>query len=68
MLWMNALTLNFILKPHKELQILFNKEAAEMKSHDMDFAQRNLFENIETRNFLQWNLWIQIMTEEQANS
>jgi catalase len=45
-----------------------NEEAAEMKSRDMDFAQRDLFENIDKGNFPQWNLKIQVMTEEQANS
>ena len=39
-----------------------------MKSRDMDFAQRDLFENIDKGNFPQWNLKIQVMTEEQANS
>jgi catalase len=45
-----------------------NEEAAEMKSRDMDFAQRDLFENIDKGNFPQWNFKIQVMTEEHANS
>jgi catalase len=34
----------------------------------MDFAQRDLMENIDADNFPQWNLKIQVMTEEYANS
>lgn len=41
-----------------------DKEAAEMKSHAMDFAQRDLFENIDKGNCPQWKLKIQVMTEE----
>ena len=44
------------------------EETAKMKSHDMNLVQRDLFENIVARNFPKWNLQIQIMTEEQANS
>jgi catalase len=32
------------------------------------FSQRDLMENIDAGNFPQWNLKIQVMTEEQANS
>lgn len=45
-----------------------NEQAAQMKSLDMDFSQRDLFDNIEGGNFPQWNLKIQLMTEAEANS
>lgn len=45
-----------------------NEEAAQMKATDMDFSQRDLFENIEAGNFPKWNLQIQVMTEEEANA
>ena len=45
-----------------------NEQAAQMKSHDMDFSQRDLFDNIEGGNFPQWNLKIQVMTEAEANN
>jgi catalase len=48
-------------------QEFHNEEAAQMKANDMDFAQRDLMEN-RCRNFPQWNLKIQVMTEEYANS
>lgn len=44
-----------------------NEEAAQMKAFDMDFSQRDLFENIEADNFPKWNLKIQVMTEAEAN-
>ncbi|MBI5914296.1 MAG: catalase [Bacteroidetes bacterium] len=43
-----------------------NAEAAEMKSKDMDHAQRDLVEAIDRGNFPKWNLKIQVMTQEQA--
>src|SRR5690606_1282078 len=43
-------------------------EAAEMKSKDMDWAQRDLVEAIDKKDFPKWNLKVQIMTEEQAKN
>lgn len=43
-------------------------EAAEMKSKDLDFAQRDLFENIKVGNFPKWDMKIQIMTEEESRN
>lgn len=40
-----------------------DREAAEMKSKDMDFAQRDLVENIDKGNFPKWDMKIQVMTE-----
>jgi catalase len=34
----------------------------------MDFAQRDLYENIEKGNFPKWNLKIQVMTEQEAKN
>ena len=45
-----------------------NEEAAQMKAHDMDFSQRDLYENIDAGNFPKWNLKIQVMTETEADS
>ncbi len=45
-----------------------NEEANQMKAQDMDFSQRDLFDHIESRNFPQWNLKIQVMSEAQADS
>ncbi len=43
-------------------------EAAAMKSQDMDFAQRDLVENIDKGNFPRWDMKIQVMTEAQSRT
>lgn len=68
----NAFNERFYVKFHfKTAQGIKNfssEEAAQMKAHDMDFSQRDLFENINAGNFPQWNLKIQVMTEAEALS
>jgi catalase len=43
-------------------------EAAEMKSKDLDFAQRDLYESIENGDYPKWHLKVQVMTEEEARN
>ncbi len=43
-----------------------DEEAAEMKSKDMDFSQRDLIEHIENGEYPKWNVKIQVMTPKQA--
>lgn len=43
-----------------------NEDAVEMKGQDPDFAQRDLFEAIESGNYPKYALKIQVMTFEQA--
>jgi catalase len=45
-----------------------DSEAAEMKGKDPDWAQRDLLEAIDRKDFPKWNLKIQIMIEEQAKT
>jgi len=45
-----------------------NDEAGQMKAQDMDFAQRDLIENIAAGNFPKWNMKIQVMTEQEAKT
>lgn len=45
-----------------------NESAAEMKSIDPDFAQRDLVNAIDSGNFPKWTLNVQIMTEEQSRT
>ena len=54
----------FHFKTAQGIRNFIIEETAEMKSHDMDFAQRDLFENIEVGDFPQWNLQFQVMIEE----
>ncbi len=42
-------------------------QANVMKSKDLDFAQRDLVEAIENKQFPKWKLFIQVMTEKQAH-
>jgi catalase len=58
----------FHFKTAQGIRNFTNEEATQMKSHDMDFAQRDLLENIDDGNFPQWNLKIQVMTEAEATS
>jgi len=43
-----------------------NDEANEMKGKDLDFAQRDLVDAIDNKDFPRWDLSIQVMTQEQA--
>lgn len=46
---------------------LTDQEAAEIISHDRESHQRDLYESIEKRDFPRWTMFVQIMTEEEAN-
>jgi catalase len=58
----------FHFKTAQGIKNFTNEEAAQMRATDMDFAQRDLFDNIEKGNFPKWDLKIQIMTEADATS
>lgn len=58
----------FHFKTAQGIKNFTDEEAAQMKSVDMDFSQRDLLEAIDRSEFPKWNLKIQIMTEEQAKS
>lgn len=45
-----------------------NDEATHMKGIDPDFAQRDLVEAIDKKDFPKWALKVQVMTEEQAKT
>jgi len=45
-----------------------DSEAAAKKSEDMDFAQRDLFDNIAEGNFPKWDLKIQVMPEAESKT
>ncbi len=56
----------FHLKTQQGIANFTDAEANEMKGKDPDFAQRDLVEAIDQKNFPRWILKIQVMTEEQA--
>lgn len=73
-------TFSFINKDNERFYVKFHMltkqgiknftdaEAAEMKSKDMDFAQRDLIENIDKGNFPRWDMKVQIMTEAESRT
>jgi len=70
--FINAENERFYVKFHmitqQGIKNFTDAKAAEMKSRDLDFAQRDLFENIEAGNFPKWSMKIQVMTEEESKS
>ncbi|MFD0700357.1 catalase [Myroides pelagicus] len=58
----------FHFKTAQGIKNLNGPQANEMRKTDMDFAQRDLYENIEKGNFPKWNLKIQVMTEAEAET
>ena len=56
----------FHFKTVQGIKNLTGPEADQMRATDMDYAQRDLYENISNGNFPKWNLNIQVMTEQQA--
>lgn len=56
----------FHFKTAQGIKNFSDAEAAEMKSKDMDFAQRDLLEAIDKGDFPRWHLKVQIMPEADA--
>jgi catalase len=57
----------FHFKTMQGIKNFTNQEAADMKSLDLDFAQRDLVDAIDKKDFPKWALKIQVMTDEQAS-
>ncbi|KOS05891.1 catalase [Flavobacterium akiainvivens] len=70
--FINANNERFYVKFHiltqQGIKNFTDAEAADMKSKDLDFAQRDLFENIEQGNFPKWSMKIQVMPEAEAKT
>src|SRR6187402_2148474 len=56
----------FHFKSLQSIKNFTNDEAAGMKAHDPDFAQRDLVEAIDRKDFPRWALKIQVMTPAQS--
>ncbi|TWR24421.1 catalase [Mucilaginibacter pallidiroseus] len=56
----------FHFKTLQGIKNLSAREAGELKGRDPDFAQRDLLTAIAEKDFPQWQLYIQVMTSEQA--
>lgn len=70
--FINAQNERFYVKFHfitsQGIKNFTDAEAAEMKSKDLDFAQRDLFENIDNGNFPKWEMKIQVMPEAESKT
>ncbi|MDP4185392.1 MAG: catalase [Bacteroidota bacterium] len=58
----------FHLKTKQGIKCFTDKEAGEMKGKDTDWAQRDLVDAISKGDFPQWQMQIQVMTDEQAKA
>lgn len=58
----------FHFKTAQGIKNFSDAEAADMKSQDLDWAQRDLVEAIDNAHYPRWHLKIQVMTEDQAKT
>ena len=69
-MWVNAAGERFWVKYHfhtqQGMEFLTNEEAATIAGQDADFHRRDLFEAIEAGDFPEWELSVQLFTDEDA--
>lgn len=58
----------FHFRTQQGIQNLTDAEAANLIGRDRESSQRDLFDSIENGDFPRWSLYIQIMTEDEANA
>ncbi|TSA86009.1 catalase [Helicobacter mehlei] len=58
----------FHLKSMQGIKNLTSEEAAKVRAHDLDSAQRDLFEAIERGDYPKWRMSIQVMPESEAKT
>lgn len=58
----------FHFKTQQGIKNFTGPEADEMRSKDMDWAQRDLVQAIDNKDFPKWTLKIQVMTDDQAKA
>ncbi|WP_296148428.1 catalase [uncultured Flavobacterium sp.] len=58
----------FHYRSQQGIENLSDQEATELIGNDRESHQRDLYDSIENRNFPMWKLYIQVMTEQEANS
>ncbi|MBU8878643.1 catalase [Bacillus sp. FJAT-29790] len=57
----------FHMRSQQGIENFTDEEAEVLVGKDRESHQRDLYENIENGNFPKWKMYIQVMTEEQAN-
>ena len=58
----------FHFRSQQGIKNLTDQEAAMVVAKDRESSQRDLYEAIEQKQFPRWKMYVQIMTEEQANA
>ena len=58
----------FHFTTHQGIENLTDEEAAAIIAHDRESHQRDLYESIEKGDYPRWTMYVQIMTEDQANN
>jgi catalase len=58
----------FTFKTQQGIENLNNEDAVKIIGTDRESSQRDLFDNIEQGNFPKWKMFVQIMTEAQADN
>src|SRR5690606_34510077 len=58
----------FHMRSQQGIENLTDEEATDLVGKDRESHQRDLYEAIENGNFPKWKMYIQVMTEEQANN
>ena len=58
----------FHMRSQQGIENLTDQEAEAVVGKDRESHQRDLYDNIENGNFPKWKMYIQVMTEEQANN
>ncbi len=58
----------FHFKTQQGIKNFTGDEATQMKGHDPDFAQRDLVHAIDNKNFPRWDMKIQVMTQQEAQT
>ncbi|MBU5428213.1 catalase [Tissierella pigra] len=58
----------FHFTTHQGIENLTDEESATIIANDRESHQRDLYESIEKGDFPKWTMYVQIMTEDQANS
>ncbi|MFK3690849.1 catalase [Agrobacterium tumefaciens] len=58
----------FHLRTQQGIENLSNREAAAIIGEDRENHQRDLFDNIENGNYPRWSMFVQIMSEDEADA
>ncbi|MDH5834851.1 catalase [Luteimonas kalidii] len=64
----NSTFVKFHWRPKLGIQSTVWDEALKLQSADNDFHRRDLFENIQAGNFPEWELGVQLFTEQEADA